>query len=145
MGRRLRPTDWPVTPWSTANLGIGSARVERVYAGEGRGAVVLPSRAEQIYEAVYDRLNLMPAGWLGSEIDIWMMLGWVRHQRWVELRNQEGIGVHHSVTRWAILPIDYAAVDLSPGAKGGEAPQLVGVSGGHVALVEIAAHTPDNS
>ena len=76
-------------------------------------------RADKIYEAVYDRLNLMPTGWLGSEIDTWMMLGWVRHQREAELRNQEGIGVYSPATGWAILPIDYAAMELLPDADGG--------------------------
>ena len=83
------------------------------------GAAVSPNGVEQIYKAVCDRLNLMPTGWLGSEIDTWMMLGWVRHQREAELRNQEGIGVYHSVTGWAILPIDYAAMDISPDADRG--------------------------
>ena len=92
---------------------ITSKRWARRYCRAG------PSRAEQIYEAVYTRLNLMPTEWMGSEIDTWITPGWVRHQREAELRNQEDIGVYHSVTGCAMLPIDYPAMALSPDADGG--------------------------
>jgi hypothetical protein len=71
-------------------------------------------RAEDVYMAVARKLGLMPEGWLGSEWDTWSGLGLIKHQWEAERRMVEGIGVYNSRTGWEILPIDYAAFELTP-------------------------------
>lgn len=75
-------------------------------------------RAAEIWEAIAERFWLMPGGWLGSELDSWLVLGRKWHERQARVRCVEGIGTYSSVDGWTILPIDYQAIGLpAPGAE----------------------------
>ncbi len=71
-------------------------------------------RASEIWDAIAERFWLMPEGWLGSELDSWLVLGRKWHEREACERCVEGIGVYSSVNGWTILPIDYAAIGIAP-------------------------------
>lgn len=76
-------------------------------------------RAQEIWDAIDERFWLMPKGWLGSELDTWLVLGRVRHAREACGRCTEGIGVYSPRSGWKILPIDYAAVGIGPPSSDG--------------------------
>lgn len=71
-------------------------------------------RAEEIWHAIDERFWLMPDGWLGSELDTWLVLGRVRHEREARVKCIEGVGVYSPRTGWTILPIDYKAIGIDP-------------------------------
>lgn len=71
-------------------------------------------RAADIWDAIGERFWLMPEGWLGSELDTWLVLGQVRHEREACARCTEGIGIYSPRIGWTILPIDYTAIGISP-------------------------------
>ena len=71
-------------------------------------------RAAAIWDAIGERYWLMPEGWLGSELDTWLVLGRVRHEREACARCKEGIGIYSPRSGWTILPIDYEAIGISP-------------------------------
>ena len=70
------------------------------------------SRAEEIWIAIAERYWLMPKGWLGSELDAWLLHGRIRHEREARARCVEGIGVYSPCGGWKILPIDYDAIGM---------------------------------
>ena len=71
-------------------------------------------RAEHIWEAIGERYELMPEGWLDSECDTWRTVGLVRHEREACVRRIEGVGIYSSRTGWTILPIDYDTIGIEP-------------------------------
>ncbi|MDG5487834.1 hypothetical protein NYR55_04270 [Sphingomonas sp. BGYR3] len=71
-------------------------------------------RAAQIWEAIGERFWLMPEGWLGSELDTWLVLGRVRHEREACARCAEGIGIYNPRQGWTILPLDYDGLGIAP-------------------------------
>lgn len=74
-------------------------------------------RADDIYGGIYDRFDLLPRGWLGSEWDAWTTVGLVRHQRHAEERGVEGLGIYLE-EGWQILPLDYEALGIDPPDSG---------------------------
>ncbi len=71
-------------------------------------------RAAAIWAAIGERFWLMPEGWLGSELDTWLVLGRVRHEREACARCTEGIGIYSPRKGWTIFPLNYQAVGISP-------------------------------
>lgn len=76
-------------------------------------------RAAEIWEAIAERFWLMPKGWLGSELDSWILFGRVRHEREACSRCVEGIGIYDQFAGWSILPLDYEAIGISPPGEPG--------------------------
>lgn len=71
-------------------------------------------RAEEIWIAIAERFWLMPKGWLGSELDAWILHGRLRHEREACARCVEGIGIYSPYRGWTILPINYTAIGMIP-------------------------------
>ena len=71
-------------------------------------------RSGEIWDAIAGRFWLMPTGWLGSELETWLLLGRKWHEREACERGVEGIGVYSPVDGWTILPIDYVTIGIAP-------------------------------
>ncbi|MBQ1500353.1 MAG: hypothetical protein IIZ38_18755 [Sphingomonas sp.] len=87
---------------------------------EGNQAAIFAEthwRASEIWEAIGERFQLMPKGWLGSEIDCWWSFGRVSHEYDARVRCIEGIGVYR-YSGWKILPLNYEAIGLGPPSQG---------------------------
>lgn len=71
-------------------------------------------RAAEIWEAIGERFWLMPAGWIGGEVEAWELFGKARHKRVACERCIEGIGIYDASSGWEILPLDYDAIGMVP-------------------------------
>lgn len=76
-------------------------------------------RAAEIWKAIDGRFSLMPEGWLGSELESWLLFGRKWHEREACERCVEGIGVYSLADGWTILPICYPAIGLAPPERPG--------------------------
>lgn len=105
-GERLKQ---PIRPSSTEL---------HVFTDEDGDEVVLfthdPFRAGELYDAIHDRLDLLPSGWMPHAWEAWTTVGLVRHGIQAEQRGIEGVGIYDSESGWQILPLDYAALGIAP-------------------------------